>query len=646
MKNKSTLSMIGLGIAAAFMLFLAWGFWMWFFCRFYVSPEHMAIITAKSGKPLAPGQILADPGQKGVQEAPLAEGRHFRNPVLYDWEIVPVIDIPAGKVGVVTAKVGKELPAGEFLADAGYKGIWRNVLGPGKYRLNPVGYDVEVMDALSIPIGYVGVLTSLSGKQTSPGAFAGSGEKGIRQDVLQPGLYYINPKEFKVDVLEIGLDQVSLTHHGASRVLTKGQLASQNEAIQQLDQNVIARQQEKRKVYLKKGGSLLGSSASLPRTSVRATTTAGRTRRDGAPGRQTQKREWFTGMPLAQSVEFPSRDGFEIQLDMTVEFELLPEHIAEIFRNFGDLPAVVDKIILPQILSVSRMKGSMYGAKDFIVGEGREKFQNDLKETLSTILGEKKIEVHNALIRHVTVPQEILDPIQQAALAVEQDLTNQERQNTARKEAELNTEEALVDQKRQEVMQETEKMVAEIEAETEKTVAETLADAERQMAEIAKETAQVQAEITRLRGETEAKVTQMVEGEKINGFALQVKALGGANAFTTLAFARELNPDIAVTILHAGQGTLWTDISRAQLGQLGGAVVLRQAQDSVKPGATGNPSATGTRVGGGTAGVRRFFHVPSAAVPAAVPAASNSGYKRGQGAQGAQGAQTGQGVRR
>ena len=36
--------------------------------------------------------------------------------------------IPPGKIGVVTSKVGKELPEGEFLADAGQKGIWRTVL--------------------------------------------------------------------------------------------------------------------------------------------------------------------------------------------------------------------------------------------------------------------------------------------------------------------------------------------------------------------------------------------------------------------------------------------------------------------------------------------------------------------------------------
>jgi len=66
---------------------------------------------------------------------------------------------------------------------------------------------------------------------------------------------------------------------------------------------------------------------------------------------------------LNQFVEFPSRDGFEISLDMTVQFELLPKDIAWIFRSYGDLPALIDKIIMPQILSVSRLKGSgVWGA--------------------------------------------------------------------------------------------------------------------------------------------------------------------------------------------------------------------------------------------------------------------------------------------
>ena len=49
-----------------------------------------------------------------------------------------MITIPARKVGVVKANVGQALPEGEFLASPGQKGIWRRVLGPGRYRINPI----------------------------------------------------------------------------------------------------------------------------------------------------------------------------------------------------------------------------------------------------------------------------------------------------------------------------------------------------------------------------------------------------------------------------------------------------------------------------------------------------------------------------
>jgi len=71
------------------------GFWQWSFCRFYVGPNEMAVITAKNGEPLPPGQILAKHGQRGVQEDVLGEGRHFLNPIAYDHNIVPAMIIPA-----------------------------------------------------------------------------------------------------------------------------------------------------------------------------------------------------------------------------------------------------------------------------------------------------------------------------------------------------------------------------------------------------------------------------------------------------------------------------------------------------------------------------------------------------------------------
>ena len=570
-----------LKVAAGLIAVLAgsWLVWQWGFCRFYVAPGYMAIVNAKSGEALAPGQILAKPGQQGIQEQVLGEGRHFLNPWLYEYKIVPIIAIPPGKVGVVTSKIGAELPAGEFLAEPGQKGIWRGLLGPGKHRLNPYGYQIDIVDAISIPVGYVGVVTSLSGKQTTPDAFAGPGEKGVRRDILQPGLYYVNPKELQVDLLEIGVNQVSLLGKTGGEVVTKGKMASQNVAMEGLQKRALAEQMGKRMDYLtqQRAQEPAADKSRLESNVMRSAPQA----KQAAPVAPAAPKPLLPPdasnvLSLNQFVEFPSRDGFEISLDMTVEFEFLPEHIAWIYQSYGDLPAVVDKIIMPQILSVSRLKGSAYRAKDFIVGEGREKFQNDLTETLAKTIDEKRIVVHDALIRHVNVPDEILDPIQQASIAVEQDLTNKEKQNTARKQAELNTEQGLVEQRRQQVAQETEKLKAEILADQEKQVAQLRAEAVRQAAEIEQQTALVRADKTRKLGQAQANTVAWVEGEKAKGFELKAAAFGDPAAFTLWEFANNLNKDMRVNILHAGPGTLWTDLEKATLGELGGATVLEK----------------------------------------------------------------------
>jgi len=570
-------------LLAIVVLGLPWFIWQWGFCRFYVEPDEMAVITAKTGAELPPGQILAKKGQRGIQEDVLGEGRHFLNPWFYERDIRPVVVIPPGKVGVVTSKVGDDLPEGEFLAEPGQKGIWRRVLGPGKYRMNPAGYQVDVVDALSIPIGYDGVVTSLSGRQTPPNEFAQAGEKGVRRDVLQPGLYFVNPREYKVDVLEIGVNQVSLIGKGGGAVITKTLLASQNAAMDALQQNVLQEQQAKRESYMRSesssgmrlGGRLAPAPAAAPqkigwdkKKQAKPDLEVSMLAAAPAPAQSVS-------FVLEQFVEFPSRDGFEISLDMTVEFELLPKDVAWIFRTYGDLPAAVEKIIMPQILSVSRLKGSAYGAKDFIVGEGREKFQNELTDALAATLAEKRIQIHNALIRHVNVPNQILDPIQQASLAQEQDLTNREKQNTAKKQAELNTELSLIGQRREQVAQETEKIKALIKADEEKQVAEIQGDTLRQAAEIEKQTAGVNAARITTLGSADAEVVRLVEGERAKGQQLKVKAFGDAEAYNLWTFAQNLSDDLKINVLHAGPGTLWTDLEKAGLSDLGGGQILQ-----------------------------------------------------------------------
>jgi len=544
-------------IAILLVVALSSTIWEYGFCRFYVPPGHIAVVTAKEGKALDPGQILARPGQQGILEDTLGPGRHFRNPYTYSWEIIPAKNIAPGKVGIVTAKVGKNLPAGEFLAEKGEKGIWKYPLGPGLHAVNPYGYDVGVIDALSIPIGYIGVVTSLAGSPAPLDGFAKEGETGVMEAILQPGLYYVNPKAYKVDLIEIGINQISLSGKGVSEVVTKNAMITENKAMEGLQSRTLATQQASRADYIDK--SRAGSAVSSLSVSGGKSSEPLATDKREKPQRPSVADNAVSEFTLDQHVEFPSRDGFKIMLDMTVEFELLPDKVAGVYRDYGDMPAVVDKILMPQILSVSRLKGSAYKGTDFIVGEGRERFQGELTRELHDTLKTKNIAVHDALIRSVNVPESILTPLQQASIAVEQDQTNMERQKTEKKQAELNTETQLIEQRSQEVQQETKRLRAEIEATKRKEVAEIEAEMTRKIAALERETAQTIAEKDITLGTAQADAVLLTEGEHARGLDLSVKAMGSAHAYTMAEFASGLSPKMKIQIRHTGVGTLWTD---------------------------------------------------------------------------------------
>ena len=250
---------------------------------------------------------------------------------------------------------------------------------------------------------------------------------------------------------------------------------------------------------------------------------------------------------------------------MTVEFELLPEHIARIYLLYGDLPQVVEKIILPQVLSVSRLKGSSYGARDFIMGEARETFQKDLRTELEKTLAAKNIIVHNAIIRSVEIPMEILQPIRAISLAREQDMTNVAMQETAKKLGELNTETELIEQRRREVMQETEKLVATTAAQCRQEVDTIGAEAALKVAEIGVKKAEFKAKTASLKGETEVKVKFLAANEGALGEGMLAKALGGGAILARLRAAEALNPRVETRIIYAGAGTLWTNLDKAEI---------------------------------------------------------------------------------
>ncbi len=192
-------------IAAGILIVLAAPFVIWFGCRIEPGNGEIAVLIRKCGSPLAPDEIIAtEPGQQGIQLEVLGEGRYFRNPYIWDWEIVPVTDVPAGKFAVLVRKYGRIPEAGGIIAeDENCRGVLPEVLGTGKHRINPYAYEVRMFDDVKIMPGNIGVVTNLTGSDLfsgvpndfddNSGFLVGTGRKGVIREILKEGTHRINP---------------------------------------------------------------------------------------------------------------------------------------------------------------------------------------------------------------------------------------------------------------------------------------------------------------------------------------------------------------------------------------------------------------------------------------------------------------------
>ena len=226
MINKLT----GVYIALAALLVLS--MWVWYGWRIEPENGQIAILLKKTGKDLPPEAILAPgPEYKGIQEEVLPEGRHFRNPWTWEWEFAKVVDIPAGKFGVLVRKFGKDLPEGELLAREGTRGILRDVLGTGKHRINPYAYEVKLYDDITIKPGHVGVVTELTGDDilapggakdasTGTGFLVKDGAKGVSPRILKEGTHRLNPFVYAVSIVNIQSQRFELSGADAISFLT------------------------------------------------------------------------------------------------------------------------------------------------------------------------------------------------------------------------------------------------------------------------------------------------------------------------------------------------------------------------------------------------------------------------------------------
>ena len=125
-----------------------------------IKDNMVGIVTTLDGAPLGEGQIagrrieghknfqdadafIGNGGNRGLQPHVILAGSYFLNSWFVHVEEIPMTEIPIGTVGVVISYCGDEgvdVSGSDFkhgnIVSRGYKGVWSEPLGPGKYPLN------------------------------------------------------------------------------------------------------------------------------------------------------------------------------------------------------------------------------------------------------------------------------------------------------------------------------------------------------------------------------------------------------------------------------------------------------------------------------------------------------------------------------
>lgn len=441
--------------------------WWWYWCRIEPGNGEFAVLIRKTGENLPAGEILATkPGQKGIQLDVLPEGRYFRNPYVWAWQIQRITDIPAGQLGVKSRLYGKPLPPGEILARSDdQKGFLPEVLSPGKYRINPYAYDVQLVDAIHIKPGCVGVITHLDGTDVLDGVvpaaarnqyLVSAGLKGVDGVVLDPGTYYLNP--YRVSVVEVNL--------------------------------------------------------------------------------QSQRFE----MSGNDAIPFLTEDGFTVVIEGTIEFNIRRDKAALLTHKVGDMEDIIRKIILPRARGFTRIEGSKKKAKEFIVGETRQEFQNNLDQHLKSNCDEWGVSVNSVLIRNIIPPQEVAQVIRDRELAAQDARKYAQQTDQAKSRAELVRQQMLAEQSQRKVEADTLRLRAEIKANQNKEVLQLQATRELEVARIDSQTAKAQAQSLLLGAQAEQDVIIKTNAAEAAVLADKAQAFGGGGEFARYLFYSRLAP--------------------------------------------------------------------------------------------------------
>ncbi len=467
------------------------------------------------------------------------------------------IEPHSDQIAILIRKTGENLRPDEIIATRpGQKGIQRDPLPEGRYFYNPYTWDWRFASVTTIPAGRLGVVTRLYGADLPAGdIIAPEGYKGIVPEVLAPGKYRINPYAEKVDIFDaiaISPGHVGVVAHLEGRDPIHGEIPEGMKNVFIVSESVKGVQEK-----------TLGPGAYYLNPYVYAVTEV---------NLQSQRFE----LQAEDAISFLTQDGFQIVVEGTLEFAVTRDSAPRLTHQVGDMDDILKKIILPKARGFSRIEGSKHPAIDFIVGETRQEFQNELEKHLIAQCRRWGVEIRSMLIRNITPPAEVSEIIRAREVALQNQRKIDQQIEQARSQAELTRQEMLAEQNREKVESETAAIRARIQAEQGQSVRLTESRQKLEVARIEAEAAKLQAEAILIKAEADRSVVSMRNDADAAVTKAMSEAFGGGvnlSRYTLYKKTAPLIESIVSTDRAPGLGGIFQPFMQ------GGAAAARQARE-------------------------------------------------------------------
>ncbi|MDR3402869.1 MAG: SPFH domain-containing protein [Chthoniobacter sp.] len=583
---------LGAIIVVILLIMISYRLILRFFGVVIIPEDSIGIVNKKfvlvgSHKILPDGQIIALQGEAGYQADTLAPGIHF---LLWPWQyavtLQKFIAISEGNVGVVEASGGNPLSEGRvlgkavdcdsfqsvraFLESGGERGPQIAIIPPGVYRINTIFFTIAEVPALEIADNMVGVVTTKDGTPLATGDIAGTeipnhrmfqdaqqfinggGFKGLQEQVLLAGRYFINPRFATVELkpmTEVPIANVGvvIAYVGAAGVDLSGENFKHGNLVSAGQKGVWAQPLDPGKYPI---NPYTHRVECVPTANVVL--------------------NWATGKSEAHNLDknlstitVRSADGFTFNLDVAQIIHIPRNDAPKVIARFGTVANLVTQVLEPTIGNYFRNAAQGSDAIEFL--RKRQERQESARAAISAALADYNVGAVDTLIGDIVPPAALMTTLTDRKIAEQQKVTYEtqmlaqgERQKLEQATALAATQARVVDAERQVTIAEfaAQASVKKAEGEAKSKTIQASADAQ-----VLKTVGDATAVKTLAIGNAEAAVTKAkIESMEAGNYA----AIQVAQALAQSGF--RLVPDIMVGggAGGAGGGTL-VDVLLANL---------------------------------------------------------------------------------